>query len=623
MEFRARVLFVLVLFALGGLIARAGWIQLVRGDEFALRAKDMHLTQFEIPAARGRILDRRGRPLAVSYHARSIAVDPIRVDDPAGFATELAFLIGDADAAPALARRLRERKAAGVRFAYLRRHADRDVVARVEAADLPGLDLREEPRREYPHGDAGAAVVGVVGTDPDGRIAGLTGLEARYDEVLRGTPGRCSVLRSGRSERLHLFPEREVHPVPGRDIYTALDVRVQQIAEQALDALQEKHEPKASCAIVMDPYTGELLALAGRPHVRRSAWPNVSPVALKNVAVHNVYELGSTLKPLVVAAALSAGAVRENEDFDCGPGRRYFGGRLLRDVKPNHVIDVETILVKSSNVGVAQVGQRLGIDGMRRFFTSVGFDEPTGVEIAGEESVRLKPRDKWTENYTLVSVSMGRELQLSPLQLARAYAALVNGGFLVRPTLLRRAPDMLPRRVPLRPAARRFVIRAMRRVVEEGTGRRARVNGLAVAGKTGTSEHYPKGSGRYVSSFVGFAPADAPRLLVLVVADSPKSVGGLRPYGGVVAAPLVGAILRRSLPLLDSSSLPNRTLPGTGVRYLQRSNIRQGKVRVAAVNRSSVWAEGMVPSVRNRNPVSVGVPGRRADGPEDCPTPTR
>ncbi len=616
MQFRARVLFFLLLCALGALMLRAGWIQLVRGEDYAQRARDMHFTRFETPAARGRILDRHGVPLAVSYHARSIAVDPTLIWDIEGFASKLAFLIGEADAAPALERRIRERKQAGVRFAYLRRHLDRKLVARVEAAKLLGLDLREEPRREYPHADAAAAVVGFVGSNADGRIAGLTGLEARYDAILRGAPGRCSVMRSGRRERLHMFPEREVAPVAGRDVRTALDVRIQQIAEQALDALQEKHAPKASCAIVMDPYTGELLAMAGRPQVRRERWPHVSPGALKNIAVHHVFELGSTLKPLVLACALSDGAVREDEEFDCGPAIKYFGRRPLRDVKANHVIDVETILVKSSNIGIAQVGLRVGIDAMRRYFESLGFGEPTGVEIAGEESVRIKPRSEWSENYTLVSVSMGRELQLTPLQLVRAYATLINGGWLVRPTLLRRAPGMLPRKIALRPSARRFVIRAMTRVVQEGTGRRARVKGLAVAGKTGSSEHYPKGSGRYVSSFVGFAPAEAPRLLVLVVADSPKSVGGRKPYGGVVAAPLVGEILRRSLPLLKKS---NRTLPETGVRFLQRSKQRQGKVRVAAVNRFSVSAEGMVSSVRSRNPVSVGVP----PGAQDCPTQAR
>lgn len=604
LESRARRVYWLLLILLGALIGRAGYLQLVRGDEFAARARRMHFATIDLPAPRGRILDRNGRPLVASYHARSVAVDPQRIDDIADFATRIAFLLGEPGSAREFAETLARYQRAGKRFAYLRRHVDRDVVARIEREHLPGIDLREEPRREYPHGPAAAALLGVVGADADGRIAGLTGLELLHDRELRGIDGVRSVFRSGRRENIELFPEQDVDPRPGRDLHTTLDIRIQLIAEEGLDAIQRKHAPKTSCAIVLDPRTGEILALAGRPALDRDAFPRVSAESLRVPAVHCTYELGSTIKPLIMACALNEGAVHPGQEFDCGPGYKYFGGRRLRDVKANHRIDLQTIIIKSSNIGIAQVGLALGIERTRACLAALGFGTRTGIEVPGEEPGELKPADEWTENYTLVSVSMGRELPVTPLQLARAYAALINGGRLVTPTLLRDAPRPRPARLRFRDDVIDYVIDAMEAVVSSrGTGRRARVAGLRIAGKTGSSEKYPKGSGQYVSSFLGFAPADDPRLLVLVVTDEPKSVNKIHPYGGVVAAPVVGEILRRALPLVSHRI---HALPESGVRYINGNQRHDRKVRVAAVHRSSVWTGGKASPVQGRNPDSVG-----------------
>jgi cell division protein FtsI/penicillin-binding protein 2 len=603
-ERRARWVFLGLLVFLTALVLRAGYIQLVRGEEFAERARQMHFKQIAVPAPRGSIFDRHGRPLVASYHACSIAADPQEVDDAAAFATSVAFLLGEPNAGREFAERIEERRRAGKRFVYLRRRVDRDLSARLRASGLQGLDVREEPRREYPHGGAAAALLGAVGADEHGRITGLTGLEHRFDAFLRGTDGTRSVFRSGRCESLHLFPERARPPRAGGDLFTTLDILLQQIVEDALDGLHRKHRPKCSCAVALDPRTGEILAMASRPALDPAGFPRVDAECLRIPAVQCSYEPGSTFKPLLCAWALTRSAVHEDQVFDCGRGARFFGGRRLRDVRPHGHLPLEMILIKSSNIGIAQVGQALGIDEAFAYLNLLGFGRRTGIEVEGEQPGKITPREKWHRNYTLVSISMGHELAVTPLQLALAYGALANGGDLCRPRLLR-GPKKVVRRVPYDPAALRFVRRAMVRVVEEGTGRRARVRGLSLAGKTGTCEKYPEGSGRYVSSFVGIAPADDPRLLVLVVADEPRSVDGLKPYGGVVAAPIVGEIFRNALPLLQTAALSE-----SGVRHPNQEP-RQGKVRVAAVHRSSVWVGERDFPAKSRNPGSASAASRQ------------
>lgn len=589
---RARRVFAALLLLLGLLIGHAGWIQIVRGGQLREQAHRQHFRVVEVAAPRGRILDRNGRILAASYHSRSVAVNPQDIDDVSAFATRLAFLLGDAAAAPDIAARIEQRREAGARFAYLRRWIDRDVADRIDEAGLPALDMREEPRREYPYGAAAAAVVGLVGD-----VDGLCGLERRFDKQLQGEAGSCSVFRAGGGRHLHLFPERDEAPRRGADLHTTIDVVLQQVVEDALTALQDKFSPQTCCAIVMDPRTGEVLSIAGRPSFDPRAERTEGVLErLRIPAAQSSYPIGSVMKPLIMACALSRGAVRPTQSFDCGRGYKRFGGRLLHDVKPNGVLPLDRILIKSSNIGMAQVGLAIGIDDTHRFLRSLGFGKPTGIEISGEQAGHVTPFDDWSENYTLISVSMGREISVTPIQLLTAYAALINGGTLWRPTLLRGSGRPDPTRVDLTQKAAAFVRAAMEKVVSEGTGRRAKLPGMRVAGKTGTSKIELKGQKpKYVSSFVGYAPAEDPQLLVLVVADDPQAVDGLKPYGGTVAAPAVREILRRGLPLVRANSAS----PESGVRQRKYA---KGKVRVAAVQWSSVKAEERISSATGRNP---------------------
>ncbi|MGQ0612505.1 MAG: peptidoglycan D,D-transpeptidase FtsI family protein [Planctomycetaceae bacterium] len=559
---RARMTVSVLLTVLILLAGRAGYLQVVLGEEYAQRAYRQHFETIEEMAPRGRILDRHGRIFAASYHARSLGVNLGLVEDPDLLAASLAYLLDEPKAAPEIAALLRRRIAENKRFIFVRRRLDREVADRIEAAraaarqgsESPGtrlhalaaVEMREDPRRELPHGSTAAAVIGMVGEDGEG----LCGLERRFDRQLRGRPGHRFVMRNGGLARevIDLYPERGLAAEPGPDLATTLDLAIQQVAEEELDRLQGEYRPAGSCAVVLDLRTGELLAMAGRPSLDPAAFPRVDPAALRIPALHFPYEPGSTLKPLLLAAALSCGAVRTDRLIDCGAGSMRFGGRTLRDVHENGVLSLCDVLVKSSNIGMAQVGRALGIDRALGALLAAGLGERTGIELAGEDAGAVTARPRWHEDYTLVSVSMGHEILVTPLQLACALSALLSGEWR-RPTLLQGGPPSEPRSLGYDRAHLDFVIEAMVKVVEEGTGKKARVPGVRVGGKTGTSGKYPEGCGDYVASFYGFAPADAPRFAVLVVVDEPRKPGGGVPYGSTVAAPAVGRILQQALSL--------------------------------------------------------------------------
>jgi len=329
--------------------------------------------------------------------------------------------------------------------------------------------------------------------------------------------------------------------------------------------------------------------------------------SLRIPAIHMSYEPGSTLKPLIMAEALSRNAVGEDQVFDCGPGYRKFGWRVVHDVRPHHDIALDRVLIKSSNIGMAQVGMALGIRATHAYLDRLGFGRRTGVALQGEEPGSLTRVAEWREHEHLISMSFGRAVMVTPLQLAVAFSTLANGGYVVSPRLLVQRHRPEPRRVGYTPRALEFVRATLTRVVAEGTGRRARVRGIDVAGKTGTSKHYskpgePEENGKYDSSFIAFAPADDPRLLVLVVAREPKkSKTYPRPYGGVVAAPTVGRILRRTLPVLEARL--NGAPSESGVRQTVQ---KEKQVRVAAVQRSSAVTGERISPVDGRNPDSEG-----------------
>lgn len=498
----------------------------------------------------GPILDAEGVALAVSVPSPSVWADPRGVPDKA----EAARLLADVLDSPQTG--IEERLSRPGSFVWIRRHVSAAVADRVRALGLHGVGVRREFLRAYPQGPLLGPTLGFAGTE----CQGLSGLERALLPGLAGAPSRSPALRDARGRLLADpdAPPRE--PAEGPAAILTIRGRIQRIAEEELAAAAGKHRPKGMVAIALDPATGEILALAVHPGIDPRRPMDGPGSAFVNPASGMTFEPGSVFKPFVAAAALDAGTVSPATRFFCHNGAWDTGrGRVLHDSHGRGGDDhlaVAEIIAKSSNIGIAQVGLTIPRQlpgALRRF----GFGRRTDAGLPGEEAGKVPAGDRWGF-FTMTSVPMGQEIAVTPLQLARGFACFANGGVLVAPRLVReiRGPD--GRSVPWRPAepprrviqekTAREVAAMLEAVVTEGTGKKAAVPGVRVAGKTGTAQKAGPGGyshTKFVASFCGFAPVEAPRLLVLVVADEPTS--GY--YGGEVSAPVVGRILERALPL--------------------------------------------------------------------------
>lgn len=538
-----------------------------RGELTARVLRQQSLTE-TIPARPGDIVDRHGRVLATTVTARSLFVVPSRIEDPAGFAAKLAPAIS-------LDPTLLERRivAASERhFLWIARRIDEETADRVKAADLEPRTwgFREEFERRYPQGRFACHVLGL--RDIDGR--GRGGVEESQDRFLKGTDGRRTLVRDARGRVIDVRDHVESAAVPGRTVELTIDTVVQLHAERILSDLAEEWRPLSACAIVVDVPTCELLAVASVPAFDPNDPSDVEPGAWKNTTVASVFEPGSTFKPIVVARAIETGVLASDDTLDCEHGAYRMGPRVLHDHHPYGALSVADVLVKSSNIGMAKIGERLGNDGLFDAVTAFGFGRRTGVELPGEIDGLLRPLSKWTI-YSTGSVPMGQEIAVTPMQLATAHAALANGGILRNPRLVRRIvradsdpndtddiePALVTSRVVSNDVAEWVVGTAMREVVERGTGKRARIEGYDVFGKTGTAQKFEPETGRYsntrhVCNFVCGAPADAPRVVVVVSVDEPTAPG--RHYGGTVAAPAARDLLEETLRHLH---VPPRVKP--------------------------------------------------------------
>lgn len=548
---RAGFLVAVVLVLFGGLLFRYFDLMVLRHEEFLAMARDQSRRTEELRAFRGSILDRSGRDLALTRAVPSVAVDPSRVapEDRARFARDVATVL-NLDPADVLAEVSRDAE-----FRWLRRQV-RDPGAVPRLKDLGWGDaiiVREELARCYPNGAAASPVLGL--TNVDGR--GLFGLEARLDDVLAPRPGSRVVLRDGwTSRRISSTPPDAVVPSEdGEDVTLSLELAIQTFAEEALDAACAEWTPKAAVAVVMDPRNGDVLALASRPTFDPEDRSTLEKENRRVRAVTDAYPPGSTMKPLVAAAALDEGVISFDETFDCTTsGLWRYRGRLVHDHgRGIGVVPFPQVLIQSSNIGAAQIALKLGIPRMQSLLHVLGFDERTGCGLPDESSGLLTRPEEWTEPYTLCSVGFGQEMAVTPLQFTAAFAALVNGGILYRPRIVlrvgdREVPVQARRQVYSPDVVRRLVVPTLVRVVEEGTGTSARIPGYLVGGKTGTAQRIGKNARflGYVSSFAGFAPADDPRFLVFVLLDTPSREKGT-PYGGRCAAPAAREILSRCL----------------------------------------------------------------------------
>jgi cell division protein FtsI (penicillin-binding protein 3) len=541
---RIRLLLVFFAFAFAAMFVRAAWLQGVRAQAFGRLAEGQHQATVIDPGGRGTIYDRSGVQLAIGRQATTVYANPHEIEDP----REVAVAAGRAlRIAPETLYPLLTDRSHG--FVYLARKADPKRAKLLQEKNPPGLGFVSEEQRVYPQGRVGAQVLGYAGTDN----RGLAGLELALDRQLRGRAGRQTVIRDPSGRAIEVLSSTA--PKEGRDVHLTLDHTLQANAEAVLHATVERWRAKSASAVVLDPRTGGILAMAVERGYDANRFPDVSRDLQRNRAVTDTYEPGSTFKVVTVSAALSEGLVTPRTAFTL-PYQIHIADRVIHDAHPRGTerMTVDEIISRSSNVGTITLAQLLGTQRLSKWIERFGFGRPTGVDYPGETRGIVPQLQNWSGS-TIGTMPIGHGVAVTPVQMAAAYATVANDGVWLRPHLVERVgsddrPAVRARRILSRRVARQ-VMAMMRDVVVEGTGTAAALPGYQVAGKTGTAaKPEPDGgysTSRYVASFVGVVPATNPRLVVLVTVDEPGSAS----WGGVVAAPAFAEIARFGLQYLE------------------------------------------------------------------------
>jgi cell division protein FtsI (penicillin-binding protein 3) len=540
-------------FAFGALLLWAAAIevrlvhlQVVRYGDLSARAERQQSRTIEAPAKRGDILDRHGRILAYSVDADTIYAVPNEIADVDATSAALCRALADCDSKDrqAIAERIRK----GKYFAYVRRQVWPDQAARVAALRLDGIGFIKESKRTYPNADLASHVLGYVGIDN----VGLSGIEATYDTFVRGRAGTVLVQTDARRTA---FSRVERPPTAGAALELTLDEYLQHVAERELAAGVQSSGASGGSAIIMDPYSGEILALANAPDFNPNAYREAREELRRNRATQDLYEPGSTFKIVTASAAFEERAATPSTIIDASAGNIRFGARVINDDHNYGVLSFAQVIIKSSNVGAIKVALKLGPEKVGEYVERFGFGRPASPDFRGESPGIVWDPAKLTDS-ALASVAMGYQVGVTPLQMAAAVSVVANGGELVQPRVVRavirdRKRLPVPRKVVSRPITANTaatLTEIMEGVVTEGTGTLARIDGYTVAGKTGTAKKLVNGSYRghsdYNVSFVGFVPSRRPVFAIVVVVDSPHRVS---PYGGVVAAPIFQKIAATAL----------------------------------------------------------------------------
>lgn len=560
MDKRGRIIAVLFIMGLAFILVslRLVYLQVFQHAKLSAFAERQQQQVVALEPKRGTIFDRTGRELAVSLDVDSVYGVPSRVDDPRGLALRLSRILREDP------RRL-ERKLDGDRhFVWLSRKVDPARAEKVRKLASGEVNLKSESRRFYPQKSLAGPALGFTGMDNHG----LEGLERAYEPALRGVAGWVLAEKDARGRMV--FPGGPGFqfrmPKPGSDIILTIDEVIQHIVEKELDTALTAFHAKGGVCIVMDPYTGELLALAvrtngrGRPAFNPNEPQRYRPEEWRNRAVTDAFEPGSIFKPILAAAALEERVVHPLEQFDCSGGRIQLADRVIKDAHEHGVLTFTDVIAQSSNVGTIKAALRLGKDRFYKYITAFGFGRRTGVDLPGEIPGLLRESRQWS-GVSLGEIAIGQEIGVTPIQMAAAYSALANGGTLMKPYIVAEIVDREGKGRKFAPQAVGRVVSAatctqvnkmLRRVVEAGTGQKAHPSGYTAAGKTGTAQKIDRRTGRYskkdyVSSFVGFVPAASPKFVIVVMIDSPE--GDV--YGGSVAAPVFKAVAEQGLAYLQ------------------------------------------------------------------------
>jgi cell division protein FtsI (penicillin-binding protein 3) len=550
---------------------RLVWLQVVRHGDFVERAARQQQRTFEVAPRRGVLYDRNLKELAMTVLVDSVYAVPSELGENRASTAEILAKIVHADLHDNFTsqQQMLARFTASRNFAWVARRLDAETATRVRELNLKGVYFQKEFKRFYPNNDLAAQVLGYVGTDD----TGLGGLEREFDDAMHGTPGH---LLTALDAKRHVYGSEESQPMPGENLVLSIDANIQYIAERALDAQMEKMKAAHGTVVVQDPHTGQILALAVSPRFNPNDQRHMDASVLKNLAVSDVYEPGSTFKLLTYAAALDAAGVQPTDIVDCQNGAMTMYGRTLHDDRSDHFgrVTVQYALEHSSDVGAAKMALKLGNQKFYDYMRGFGFGDRSGIELPSETRGLLRNPRKWDAT-SILSLAIGQEIGVTPIQLVTMVSTIANGGVYMPPHVLIESTDQMkgdPRLKPVafRPAnqlpstlpdgAHRVIKELtsakmrmmMQGIVTEGTGKRAALNGYSSGGKTGTAQKIDPATHTYshtklVASFAGFAPVSNPAISVAVVIDTPTV--GTR-YGAETSAPVFSEVAQQVLEYL-------------------------------------------------------------------------
>jgi cell division protein FtsI (penicillin-binding protein 3) len=553
---------------------RLGWLQVVRHSDFVHRAAMQQQRTFEVAPRRGVLYDRNLRELAVTVQVDSIYAVPSELGENRGSAAEILAEIVHADQKDNFTskQQMLARFNASRGFAWVARRVDAGTADRVRELNLKGVYFQKEFKRFYPNNDLAAQVLGYVGTDDKG----LGGLELRFDDDMHGEPGHALIAVDAKR---HVLGSEESQPQPGENLVLSIDANIQYMAERALDAQMEKVKALHGTVVVQDPHTGQILALAISPRFNPNDSRHMEPGSLTDLAVSDVYEPGSTFKLVTYSAALDAAGVQPTDMVDCQGGSMTMYGRTLHDDRSDHfgVVTVQYALEHSSDVGAAKMALKVGPNKFYDYMRGFGFGDRSGIELPSETRGLLRNPKKWGAT-SILSMAIGQEVAVTPVQLVTMVSALANGGVYMPPHVLLQSTDEMKGDERLRPAgfrpsnqlpatlpdgAHRVISEMtsakmrmmMQGIVVEGTGKLAALNGYSSAGKTGTAQKIDVATHTYshtklVASFAGFAPVSNPAIAVAVVIDTPTAGSDVQHYGGAASAPVFAEVAQEVLEYL-------------------------------------------------------------------------
>src|SRR5215475_4271702 len=534
--------------------ARLVYLQIFRYGSFQQRAQHQQQRTEEVSPRRGIIYDRQGRELAMSINVDSVFAVPTEMPK-ASSTISLVARITKQDP-----RELLAKCEAAKTFCWLARKPDPEISARIRSLNLRGVYFQKESKRYYPKSELAAQVLGYVGMDG----TGLSGIEREYEDQLHGRPGQMLISVDARKK---WFGSVEKQPEPGQNVVLTIDEKIQYIAERELEQAMHDTRAIAGTVIVENPRTGEILALANRPTFNPNLSREITPEKLKNHAVSDVYEPGSTFKLVTISAAIDQGITRPNELIDCQMGSIVVNGLRIHDHKAFGFLPVSKVLAHSSDVGAIKIALRLGDERLYKYIRAFGFGQQTGIELPGETRGLAKPLSRWSK-VSIGAISMGQEIGITPLQLAGMVSSIADDGVLVKPHIVagQVAPQDAAQKVAFRPVEQGRVLttttaaimrQMMQGVVLEGTGRKAALEGYSAGGKTGTAQKFDPATHKYshtkyVASFAGFAPINNPEITVVVVLDTPIAPTTVQREGGWVAAPVFHRVAQQVLEYLHA-----------------------------------------------------------------------